>query len=170
MTNRVLIVVGLFAVLASGSVVAIAQPPQGGPGMHGPGRGPRGGFGSPRADLGLRGIDLTDAQRDQLRGIMQSHQSEFEAVRTKLRAAHRALAEATQGETVDEATIRARSAEVGTAMADEAVLRTKVRAEVFAILTPEQQQKAKELRDTVRQRMQERLQKRQQLRQERRQQ
>jgi Spy/CpxP family protein refolding chaperone len=41
-------------------------------------------------------------------------------------------------------------------MADEAILRAKVRAEVFAILTPEQQQKANEMRSSMQQRRQRR--------------
>jgi protein CpxP len=165
MTKRVLIAAGLAAVLAVGSAVAIAQPSQGGPGMHGPGRGPRvggpGGFG----DIGLRGVDLTDAQRDQVRSIMESHKTELEQVRTKLRAAHRAMGEATAAEAVDEAAIRARTADVAAAMADQAILRAKVRTEVFGILTAEQQQKLKEQRAARQQRMQERQKSRQENRQ-----
>ena len=153
MTRRVLIAAGLAVVLAAGSAVAIAQPPQGGPGVQEPGRGPRGGgFRGHGPDWGLRGIDLTDAQRDQVKAIMESHKSEFEQAGTKLRDAHRALAQATGAETIDEAAIRARSTEVATAMADEAILRAKVRSEVFGILTAEQQQKLKEQRTTMQER------------------
>jgi Spy/CpxP family protein refolding chaperone len=99
---------------------------------------------------------LTDAQRDQVRTIMQSHQEATEAARTKLRGAHRALAEATRAETIDEAAIRARSADVGTAMADEAILSAKIRGEVLAILTPEQQATLKERRTAAQERRQKR--------------
>ena len=150
MIKRFLIAAGVVAALAGGTTLAIAQGP--GPG----GQGPRGGRGGVGLDVGLRGIDLTDAQRDQVRSINESHRSEFDAVRTKLREAHRALAEASMAATMDEAAIRAGSTEVATAMADEAILRAKVRAEVFAILTPEQQQKANELRSTMKQRRQQR--------------
>ena len=157
MTKRVLIAAGLAVVLAAGSAVAIAQPPQGGPGMHGPGHGPRGGgFRGPGGDLGLRGIDLTDAQRDQVKAIMESHKAAREQVGTNLREAHRALAEATGADTIDEAAIRAKSADVAAAMADEAILSAKVRNEVFGILTAEQQQKVKEQRTAMQQRLQER--------------
>ena len=147
MFKRVLVAAGLVAALAGGTAVAIAQSPQGGtPGIGGPGRGPRGGgprgFGG--ADLGLRGVDLTDAQKEQLRGIMESHKQEFEQVRTKMREAHQGLAAAVDAQTVDEATIRARSTTLATAMADEAILRAKVRAEVQGILTAEQLQKMQE--------------------------
>jgi protein CpxP len=151
MFKRVLVAAGLVAVLAGGAAIAVAQSPQGGgPGIGGPGRGgmrggPRG-VGGPMGDLGLRGIDLTDAQREQLRTIMESHKQEFEAVRTKLREAHQGLATATTAQAVDEAAIRARSTALATALADEAILRAKVRVEVNGILTAEQLQQLQERR------------------------
>jgi protein CpxP len=155
MVKRVLVAAGLVAALAGGTAIAVAQPPQGGPGVSGPGRGPRGGMrGGFGGMLPLRGIDLTDAQRDQVRSIMESHQAEFEQVRTKLREGHRALASASNGQTVDEAAIRAASTTLAAAMADEAILRAKVRSEVFGILTAEQQQKLQERQAERRQRKQ----------------
>jgi protein CpxP len=143
MKKRVLIAAGLAAALISGGALALAQaPPQGpGPRMHGGGPGGPG-FGGPR-DFGLRGIELTDAQRDQVKSIMDSHKDEFRQLGEKMRQAHEAFAQATQAETVDEATIRARSTAVASAMADEAILRAKVRSEVNAILTPEQLEQLK---------------------------
>jgi protein CpxP len=101
------------------------------------GRGPRpGGPG----DFGLRGIELTDTQREQVRSIMDTNRAALEQTGKALREAHRAFAEATMAATVDEATVRARSTAVANAMADEAILRAKVRAEVHALLTAEQLQ------------------------------
>jgi Spy/CpxP family protein refolding chaperone len=54
-------------------------------------------------DLGLRGVDLTDAQREQLRGIMENHQAALQQVGTRLRDAHRAFAEAASAQPLDEA-------------------------------------------------------------------
>jgi protein CpxP len=123
----------------------MAQAPADAPGVQRPGPRAGRGLGGPAA-FGLRGVELTDAQREQFRTIVESHRAERQAVATKLRAAHRGLAEATRAESINETAIRARSAEVATAMADEAILRAKVRSEIFGILTAEQQQKAKELR------------------------
>ncbi len=141
MNKRLLAAVGLAAILGATTAVTLAQPPAG-QGVERPGRGPRGGAG--RAGFGLHGIDLTEAQRDQIRTITQSHQDATRAAHTKLREAHRALAEATHADTIDEAAIRACSADVATAMADEAILRGKIRAEVLATLTAEQQATLKE--------------------------
>jgi periplasmic protein CpxP/Spy len=159
MMKRVLIAGGLIAALAGGTAVTLAQGPgPGAPGLERQGRGPRG----PRLDVGLRGVQLTDAQREQVRAIVASHRAEFESVRTSLREAHRAFAEGTRGTTVDEATIRSQSTAIANAMAEDAILRAKVRAEVHALLTAEQQQQLKEREATMQKRMQERQQRRQQ--------
>ena len=160
MNIRLLAAAGLAAILGGTATATLAQPPAG-PAPHGPGRGMRGGparFG----EFGLRGIELTDAQRDQIRAIRQSHQEATRAAHTKLRDAHRALGEATGAEAMDEAAIRARSADVATALADEAILSAKVRGEVLAVLTAEQQGKLKEQRAAREQRMLERRKQRQQ--------
>jgi protein CpxP len=156
MLKRVLVAAGLVAALAGGAAVAIAQPPQEGPGAGRAGHGPRGGrgFGGPMAGLELRGVDLTDAQRQQLRTIMESHKQEFEQVGARLREAHQGLAQAVDGQTVDEATIRARSTTLAAALADEAILRAKVRAEVNGILTAEQLQKIQERKAEMQKRRQ----------------
>jgi len=129
-----------------------------GRGMMGPG-GPgfRGGPGGPFGMGGfpLRGLDLTDAQREQVKAIMESHRDEQKAAGDKMMAARKALHEAIAAETFNEAAIRAAAGEVGAAEADAAVLQAKIHGEVFAILTPEQVKKAKELRSEMENRMKE---------------
>ena len=117
----------------------------GGPGRRG---GPGGMFGA-----GLRGIDLTDAQREQVRAIMESHRDEQKAIGDRMQAARKALHEAVAADVFDENAIRAKAAEVGAVEADAAVLQAKIRGEVFALLTPEQAKKAKELRSEMENRM-----------------
>ena len=146
MTKKILVAAGLVAALAAGTAVSFAQGPAG--------PGPR--RGGPRTDIGLRGIELTDAQREQVRSIMEGHRAAFESVGKALRDAHRAFGEASRAAVVDEAAIRTHSTAVANAMAEEAILRAKVRAEVHALLTPEQQQQLKEREATRQKRSQER--------------
>ena len=140
MTKRVLIAAGLAAALISGGALALAQSAQG-PGVHGP-HSPRGGPGG-RMEFGLRGIDLTDAQRQQVQAIMESHRDELQQIGEKVREAHRAFAQATSAETIDEAAIRTASTAVANAMADEGILRARIRSEVNGILTAEQREQLK---------------------------
>jgi protein CpxP len=163
---RMTVAAGLLAVsgLALAPLFAQNGPPQGGPPMRrmgpggpgGPGFGP--GPGGPLGDLGfaLRQLELTDTQREQVRGVMQSHESELRELGERLRTTREALDAAISADTVDESTIRAKSAEWAAVEADGAVLRARVRQEVFNMLTPEQQAKAKELKAQMQQRMKQR--------------
>jgi Spy/CpxP family protein refolding chaperone len=121
--------------------VALAQPEWGEHrGMWGGHRGMRG-EGIPFAQL-----NLSDDQQQEIRRIMDQHRTERQAVMQRLREARRAQADAVQAVPADEAAIRARSAEVAKAETDAALLRAKVHTEIFNVLTPDQQTKAKELR------------------------
>ena len=113
-------------------------------GFGGPGRG-RGGPGGPLAGLPLRELNLTDAQREQVRQIVDSRQQETRAIGERAMAARQALRTATTSPSFDEALVRAKAAEVAAIDADMAVARARIFADVFQILTPEQQAKVKEL-------------------------
>jgi protein CpxP len=110
----------------------------------------------------LRQLDLTDQQREQIRGIVQSHRTDFQQAREKLRTAFEAQRAAADATPPDEATIRSKATDVAAAQADLIVLGTKVRAEVFQVLTPEQQAKAQELKAQREQRRQQWQQQKQQ--------
>ena len=94
----------------------------------------------------LRGLDLTEDQRAQLRKIREARQGEFKAAGEKLGAARAGMRALMEAETINESAIRAKSQEVAAAEADLAILNAKVRAESLQILTSEQQAKLKELR------------------------
>lgn len=139
---------------------AAAQPPgpPGGPGGFGmlpdrpggpggPGgrmMGPLGGLLALHPDLPLPGLDLTDAQREQVRAIMQAHRDEGRALMQRAQTAADALQKATSG-TIDEGAAAQQGQALGGAIADAAILRARVRSEVFAILTPEQQAEANKI-------------------------
>ena len=78
-----------------------------------------------------RSSDLTDAQKDQVKAIADSHNDEWKALADRGRAAHVALDEAITADTVDEALIRQKSAEVAAVDADMAVARAHAHAEVL---------------------------------------
>lgn len=138
--------------LAMTPLFAQDAPPPGPPPMRrmGPG-GPGFGPGGPMGLLGpigrgLRELDLSDAQREQLRGVMTAHADELKAIGDRLRQAHQNLDALITGDTADESAIRARSAEVAAVQADAAVLRARMHQEAVSLLTAEQQTRLKELR------------------------
>lgn len=162
-------ILGLAAVVTSAQRGLRDGPPmvgQGGPGgamgrgmMGGPGmRGGRGRPGGPLGMLGpgMRALELTDEQRQQIREAIQSHQPEFEAIGKEMGAARRALQEAITADEIDLVAIGNRVDAVAAVEKKAAILRATAHAEVVALLTPEQQQKAKELKAQAEKRMKER--------------
>ncbi len=166
LTRRLGLLTGA-AVLAVGfgSVYISAQNNSGGPGPSvgrgGPGRfGGPGGPGFPGGPMGLLGprmmerLNLSDAQREQVKSVLDSHKDEMKALGDKGFEARKALEAAVAADQFEETTIRARSADVGTVEADMAVLRARIHAEVWQILTPDQQTQAKTLQAQMEQRRQ----------------
>jgi len=135
---------GVVAVL-SASLLAQGAAGAGDRGERGRrGHGPMG-MGRGLEGLPLRGLDLTDAQREQVRGIMTARQADFKAIGERLRTAHEAQRQAVTRVPVDENEIRARVSEASAAEADFAILRARIHEQVYQVLTPEQQAKAKTL-------------------------
>lgn len=152
--------VGVIMIVA-GAAITVAQdnPTQGPPPgrFGGPGGGRGGPFGGGPMGPGAllpRVPNVTDAQRDQLKSIADSHKAELQPLMEQLRTAQIALEDAIVASPVDEATIRLKSAEVANAEADMAVARAHVNAEVMAVLTPEQVKELQTRRDQMRQRRQ----------------
>jgi periplasmic protein CpxP/Spy len=135
-----------FAALLAGALAAataIAQVPdrQGG-GRGGPGR--MGGF-WPDGVLPLRALNLTDAQKEQIRTLIQQRSEEHRAVATRLREAMEAQRKATDAMPVDEQAIRSTTQALVDEQTEMAIQRAKLRADIFALLTPEQQAQATKL-------------------------
>jgi Spy/CpxP family protein refolding chaperone len=122
-----------------------------GPGGRGGMRGP-GGPGGPLAMLRMLGpqLNLTDAQKAQIKSIADSHRDEWKSLADRGRTAHDALNAAIMADAIDEGLIRSKSAEVAAVEADIAVASARARAEVWPLLTPEQQGKVKQMQSGAR--------------------
>lgn len=124
-TTRNRIVAGAIVLFAALMFVpdTHAQPRPGGPDGRFRGGGPMGML------LGLREIDLTDAQREAIGVIREQNRSEGRAMAEQLRAARASLKEVVMVDVVNESTIRARAADLARLEADAAVQRAYVNAE-----------------------------------------
>jgi len=166
---------GLIALGISAGVRASAQNTNQEPGVFsrmvqrpggpaGPmGRGGPGGWldperGGPLGMLRMFGarLNLTDAQREQLKNIAQARRDEWRTLGDRARTARESLIDAVTADTIDEALIRARAADVAAVEADMAVASAHAHAEVWQILTPEQQEQARQFRAHARNRLKER--------------
>ncbi|HEX3703372.1 MAG TPA: Spy/CpxP family protein refolding chaperone [Vicinamibacterales bacterium] len=147
-TGATLIAIGMGAGVLTATQNTSGQEPPFRGGRMGPATGPGGpGRMGPMGPLMplLARLGLSDAQKDQVKAIMQSHADEFKALGTRAATAHGALETAETTDPVDEGTIRQTSAEVAAVDADMAVARAHVRAEVFQVLTADQKTQAKQL-------------------------
>ena len=94
---------------------------------------------------GLQQLGLSPDQQQQVKNTMASHRDELKALGDRSRSAHQAQQAAIEQVPVNEDLIRSTSTAVAAADADMAVLRAKVHEQVFSLLTPDQQTKAKQL-------------------------
>ena len=145
-----MLVLGLANSWASAQNTNGGAPPfSGEPGRS---RGP-GGRGGPEGAMGIleplrmaaSQIGLSDAQKDQIKAIAQSHADEWRGLADRERQGQRALRAAIDAAQFDEVTIRQRSAELGAIQGDIAVARARARAEAVQVLTADQRAKLKEI-------------------------
>lgn len=117
-----------------------------GPGM-GPGHGPMGmGFAMGRL---VERLDLTEAQRDEIHGVLEARREAGAGAREEMRAARKALFEQIHAEETDEGAIRQAAADVAALEADLAVERSLTLQEVRNVLTPEQRAEARQFFDEM---------------------
>ncbi|MEE3104809.1 MAG: Spy/CpxP family protein refolding chaperone [Acidobacteriota bacterium] len=98
--------------------------------------------------LGLRQLDLTPAQRESIRTVIQTHRAELQKLRRQSVPIRRALREATTGTAIDESVIeniKDHSNQLAETVTLSVLEVAKLRSEIFALLTPAQQDKAGKL-------------------------
>jgi Spy/CpxP family protein refolding chaperone len=153
--NWTRILLGLGGALAVAGLVsfgvAYAETPQGPP--AGPPAMAPGSFQMMPFGRIFRQLGVTADQRQQIRAILETRRADLKPLRDQALAARRGLADAIAAPAVNEQAIREASAKLAAVQADLAVLRARVRAEVFQVLTPEQREKALELEKQARERL-----------------
>lgn len=115
----------------------------GGPDFAGPGRGGMG-----RLHGLMRGLDLTDDQRDKIFDIMYAQVPAARDKMKELRKGHDALHAATTAQAYDAAKVRELANAQAKLMADLIVTRTETFNKAYALLTPEQQKKVAEFKES----------------------
>lgn len=88
-------------------------------------------------------LDLTDAQKDQMKTIMQKERPTVKPLYQQSRQIQRELRQFEQG-TYDEAKVRTLASQQAQVQTELTVQRTRLHSELFQVLTPEQQAKVKE--------------------------
>jgi periplasmic protein CpxP/Spy len=148
--KKVIIAIIAVAVLALGTMFAIAQKAdrKDGHGFGKRGHHGRGGGGG----MMLRGLDLTDAQKAQVKEIMEASRAKVQPIRESMKANRQKLNETTANGAFNETQVQSLATEQANLSAQLLVERTRVKSQIFALLTPEQKAKAAELKSQMKER------------------
>ena len=146
MHRKILIIPAILMALAAGlATSALAQRPGKGFGHHG-------GWMRHMA----KQLNLTDAQQTQIKGIMATEKTKIKPLMQQMRQNQQAQ-DANINGTFDENQARAFAGKQAQIMTDLIVEKQRMRSQVYAVLTPEQRQKAQQLMQERQQRRQERM-------------
>lgn len=115
---------------------ALAQGPFGPPGE------PRGG--NPEHRL-FEQLDLTDAQKEQIRAIREKERADSKPFIEQLGQLHQSMGELVFSDTFNESAVKSIIAQQGQVNASLGLIRAKAQFDVYQVLTPEQKAKLKEL-------------------------
>ena len=144
--------------ILGGADVAWSQPEDGSETRH-PRMGRRGGpgpGGAGRFMIPLRRLGLTDSQRDQVRGLMEQNGEVLRQAEARVRDSRQALRETVSADVLNEGAIRAAAVELGTAEGEAAVQLAYVRAQIWQLLTPDQQVAAEQAEARMQERREQR--------------
>jgi periplasmic protein CpxP/Spy len=148
--------VALMALLTTS--VADAQGPRGG-GFGG--RGGRG-FGPGASGLALNQLNLTDAQREQVREIRDRYKEQIQTLSRRLADLAAKQRQAIETVPVNETLIASATQDMTQAQVEVAIQEARINADIWSVLTPEQQAMATKLRAERKAQMEQRRQQNQQ--------
>ena len=116
------------------------------------------GFGDHMLGYFTDALDLTQAQQDQAKAIMEKEKSALKPLMNQLMQAHKDLSNLEDSGTFDEAKVRALAAQNTQAMTELFVQKARIHAELIQILTPDQKAKLAQIKAKHEARMQEHMQ------------
>ncbi|HBO68685.1 MAG TPA: hypothetical protein DD658_00385 [Deltaproteobacteria bacterium] len=90
-------------------------------------------------------LDLTEAQKDQVKAILTSEREQAEPLRQQLAENRENLRKAIEAEPFNEATVRALAQSQNETRVELVVSRARTKSQIFALLSPEQRELAKKL-------------------------
>lgn len=100
----------------------------------------------PRLQRMARILDLSEAQQEKLRGLVEEEQDKSAELREKMRENRRQLRQAEEKSPFDEKAVRALAAKQAELVSEQIVSRAKLRNQMDAVLTPEQRKLLERLR------------------------
>ena len=102
----------------------------------------------------MNDLNLTDGQKASIKAILEKEKPTIQLLAAQMLQANEQLRSKT---TFDEAFVRSVAQQRNATLTEALVEKEKVRAQIFAVLTPAQQQKANQIADEVRAMIQDRI-------------
>jgi protein CpxP len=153
MKKRVAIIFSITSMLVCGGIFATAQS---GPGARSPQQQgiqpppppppPPPPFGLPHLDRLTHDLNLSEAQRAEIKAFMDVERSTMDTLRKKMDGERRQLDEATAGGQFDEALVRTLAGQQAQTFAELLVEHKRVEAKIYSVLTQEQRSRFEQLR------------------------
>jgi protein CpxP len=150
-------------VLAAGMALALAVPfaiaqskDAGGQGARVEGRGHRMRGGDRMAGGFFRNLDLTDAQKAQMKQIRDAHSQNLRPLMEQIRAKRQEIRQANQGGTFNESLVAQKLSEIAPLEAKLMGERVRTHQDMLSVLTAEQKTKLEQLREQQKTRWSER--------------
>jgi protein CpxP len=134
--NRKRIVIGLAALLALVGIAALGQS-MAGKGGH----WRQGGFLNRRIAHLSRALDLSDAQQQQVKALVEAQRPALKGLRQQLVSERQQMLAATQNGQFDEGKVQAIASQQGQTLANLIVARQELQSKIYTLLTPEQRTK-----------------------------
>jgi protein CpxP len=143
------IAIGFVMAIAVAVPIVTAQSTDGGARKEGRGQwrehGDRGGNGM----MGFGNLDLTDAQKTQMKQIRESHSQSISPIREQIRAKRQEIHQASQEGSFNEALVSQKLAEIAPLEAKLMGEQFRIRQEMLSVLTPEQKTKLDQSREQM---------------------
>jgi protein CpxP len=92
-----------------------------------------------------RELNLTDAQKEQVKALLEAQQGAEEARHTTLEQLHKQIEAATANGQFDEATVRPLASQQAQLMTEQMLDHMRLHAKIYSLLTAEQRTKADQL-------------------------
>jgi len=153
--KKIIVAILAVTVLATGAIFVFAQKSADKSG-HSFGHGRGHGRGNAIGKM-LRGLDLTAEQEAKVKEITDANRATFEPTMQAIKESHAKIRALGIDGNFDEAQIEALATEHGDLVAKMIVQKENVKAQIFAILTPEQKTKAAEMRTKFEGKFEERM-------------
>jgi protein CpxP len=139
----------LAAVMAVAIAVpfAIAQSKDATGQRHAEGRGHGGRGGDRMAGAFFRNLDLTDAQKEQMKSIRESHSQTVRPLMEQIRAKRQEIRQASEGGSFNEALVAQKLSEIAPLEAKMMGERSRLHQQMLSVLTAEQKAKLEQARE-----------------------